>query len=665
MNRTAATLATVVAAWLAMPARAEEPTRARLFETTTVTLVLLDVEVTDKAGRPIRGLKKEDFAVRTNGRLWTIESVDDLCPCTGQDHGKPRALLESSAKPAAEPGGEPAAEPARFILYLDFSQIQSDGRTRAIQEARRWLSQMMRPQDQVMIAVYATASGSKTLCPFTNDRARLIAALEQASADPLLNDPFPTSYFFREKECKEFPLVCPVNVADEYHHGRRSFDSLRRLIVGLETTPGRKQLILFTQNGNISPGALYGRRSFDHRHRMEEVVAEATTSRVTINTAMVGDSQFFDVTSAAAVELGFYLADATGGLYNRASGDLSRILDDTRQRCACVYRIGLQPLPGKERKLLAVSVQVQGRALRHDYYVQSLPEMDRWLRRAQAVLANPEQARDLKLTAGLVPVKAVTGHWDMKAQVALNLAGLTLLPTAAGHKGGWEIGAVLARLDGEGSWEMLGLSEVRAEDLAASETWVVHERLFTRLAPGSYRLVAFARDRAANVFGGAEAAIRLPRPDRGGIAGPVLMRSARRQIVTTLPMIDQDRRQPESHEASIVIGSIPVGDSPAGTQEALEVSSWSCGRGLAPQPDRLLRYISEEQLPILRFEQISPEPAGECYRITDRIEHWKPRPGSYTYHLRRVKEPQTAGDDASVPFEIASPLDRPAESPRP
>jgi len=301
-----------------------------------------------------------------------------------------------------------------------------------------------------------------------------------------------------------------------------------------------------------------------------------------------------------------------------------------------------------------VIVRVRGRALPHDYVTQWLTDMDRWLRKAQSVLADPQGARDLPITAGLVPVRSDSGRWELRAQVALDLAALTMLPSATGRQGAWEVGAALERLDGEGSWEMLGLSEIKSEGKGASEAWVVHERRFLHLSPGSYRMVAFVRDRAANVFGGAEAAITLPRPGKEGLVGPVLMRSDRRQIVSTLPLLMVKDEREESHGTTIVTGAIPIGDSFADPREPLEVTTFVCGGGGCP-PDRLVRYITEAGVPILRFDQARPEPAGECFRITDRIEHWKPRPGSYAYHLRCESKGEKEPASAEVPFEIVGP----------
>jgi len=626
----------------------------RLAETATVTLMLLDVEVTDENGAPVRGLTRRDFSARLDGRDWPIATVDDLCQCRPAEPPSPASPTASGAASDSTASANPApaagsGEPVQYIIYLDFSQLQTDGRGRAVKEAKRWIAERLLRADRAMIAAYSTAAGQRTLCPFTEDRSRLVSALDATLSNPVLIDPFPSYLETRIQECINEPWICALNAADEYHHGRRSLESLKRFLTRLETVPGRKQLLLFHQNGVIHPGRLYGRPESDHQRRLEDVAAEATVSRVVIHPLNEYDTVTPGVMSKEVGGFGFYFADATGGIYNRGPSDLARVLDETRLRCPCLYRIGLTPPEGKTGAIHRVAIKARGRTIPHDYVARSFTEMDRWLRTAQAVLADPAGARDLPVTAGLVPVRAVDGRWELQVQVALDMGALTMLPSAAGLQGGWEVGAALARIGTGEEWEMLGLSEVRS--YTGSSAWVVHQRSFTHLRPGRFRLVAFVRDRAANVFGGAEADLVLPKPSKGSPVGPILMRSDRRQIVSGLPLLTKAQKGESSRGAAIATGPIPAGDAPAGPDEPLEAATWICGA--QPRPDRLRRYLSEEGSPILRFEEPRTEPAGECLKITDRIERWRPRPGRYAYHLRWDEAGRTTA--VELPFEIASP----------
>ncbi len=630
--------------------------------------MLFDVEVTGRDGSPIRGLTLKDFKVRLDDRDWPIESVDDLCSCgdTTADGGA-RAAIASETSVAHEGdlgslSAPPAADPVHFILYLDFIQLQLDGRTNAIKAAKRWIEEVMQPEDRVMIVGHSSAAGLRTISPFTTDRRQLIAALDSAYVDPAFNDPFPSYLLNRQWDCMEGNPQCPINVAEEYQYGRRSLETLRRLLATLESVPGRKQLVLFMQNGTIQPGALYARKSPDHDRRVDEVVGEATMSRVVINAASL---------SARSVDLAMRLAQPTGGLYTRIVSDdfmpdVFPMMERARRRCACIYRIGLQP-PEAKTRMHRVKVFVRGRALPYSYMTGSLTAIDRWLRTAQAVLANPSASRHLAVTAGFVPVRADDGRWEVNLKVALDLGSLTMLPSEEGRQGTWEVGAALVRGNGgpEDSWEMLGTSEVRKAAAGASTIWVVHERRFVNLRPGDYRMAAFVRDTTANVFGGAEAAIVLPKPDEDGLAGPVLMRADRRQVVTMLPLLRSAGKTQESRVATMITGSIPAGDSPALALEPLEVSTWVCGRAAAPLNGRLLRFIAANEMPILRFEESAPEPAGQCLKITDRIERWEPASGDYSYRVQWVgAEGQEIGA-ATVPFAISRTLERASAAPSP
>src|SRR5437899_506019 len=87
-----------------------QPARLGLVERAGVSLTLLDVEVTDERGKPLRGLKKEDFRVRLNGREWPLYSVDDLCTCeedavAGRGVQRPQGPPAASKSAASSSGG--------------------------------------------------------------------------------------------------------------------------------------------------------------------------------------------------------------------------------------------------------------------------------------------------------------------------------------------------------------------------------------------------------------------------------------------------------------------------------------------------------------------------------------------------------------------------------
>src|SRR5262245_37814638 len=145
---------------------AEQPKPAALpgfVERSEVSLILLDVEVFDKKGAPMPGLTKEDFRVWLNGFEQQIYSVDDFCPAVrgGEDSGAGPPLETGGSAARGAEGAPPEstgpaatttqAAPAELaprplvIIYLDFLELQADGRNQAIAGAKEWIAKSLAP----------------------------------------------------------------------------------------------------------------------------------------------------------------------------------------------------------------------------------------------------------------------------------------------------------------------------------------------------------------------------------------------------------------------------------------------------------------------------------------------------------------------------------------
>ena len=107
---------------------------------------------------------------------------------------------------------------------------------------------------------------------------------------------------------------------------------------------------------------------------------------------------------------------------------------------------------------------------------------------------------------------------------------------------------------------------------------VLHQQVFSGLKPGEYRLGAFVRDRTASVFGGGEATIELPKPGKGGIVGPVMMRSAREHLRAPLPLWTKKKKVEEVRVAEIQRGPVPLDDAESVNKESLAALTMICPR---------------------------------------------------------------------------------------
>jgi VWFA-related protein len=600
-----------------------EPFDTGLVERTGITLMFLDVEVTDDEGRPIPGLKPDDFEVQINGRFQSVYSVDDLCSCAGQGTS---AMAESAVGGVAKPpldghAGEgalapplgaspaPANEAMRYVLYFDFGQLQQDGRARAIDAARRWIRESLTPESQTMLVAYASAPGLRTLVPFTADRAELLAAIEAASTDPEWLDPFPSMFWRRTGACDECCLrercpdcgntccasVCLVNARDDYQHGRRSLKALKAFLGELENTPGPKTLLLFHQNGSIFPSRFYPVRDIgDHVALLDSVGAEATLARAAVYSAYSGSFNRLESPVAdQAVTLGANLAEFTGGKYNRGNTDFESLIEDAIRGCRCVYRIGLRAPRKYKGRVFRVKVWAGGRPLDYRYRTQYLDEVDRWWRRARGVLANPGNATDVGVTAALVPQGLSEKGWQLEVQVGVDVDTLALFPAAGKQRGDWEVGAFLYRDDGRSKREMLGRSRVLLGPEGRPEAIVLHERDLDSLKPGTYHLAAFVRDRAANVFGGAEATLTLPKRNTPGMVGPIMMRAGGQFVSSPLPLL-AEKGDAAIRSSTVQTGTIPIGRGSVSQGTPVQIVTWLCAGGDLRRQPTLLRFVSKD-----------------------------------------------------------------------
>jgi len=616
----------------------QTPARAPL-ERVKVDLILIDVEVRDAQGRPLPGLNPDDFDIRVNGIRRPLYSVDDRCAC-GQAPALPAKVSEESAPgaPVAQPASdatERPAERARFILYFDFALMDLGGRAATIKAARRWVTDTMRSTDTVTIVGSTIVRGAVVLVRDNSDRNELLSALEaMKESRDFVDAHFPFMHQ-RMKECdddhregRRLLPNCNSNALDEYTHTRAALRTLAYFLDALDSEE-RKHLVLFHEMIPFEPRALYrGARLEDTQEPAAELVgATAVASRVTIHAA---GAQGADLVGQLAAEY-------TGGTFNRGPADLQKMLEEARNRCECLYRLGIEPLEKEKGRTVTITVTARNRPVAN-MRVLVRTDADRWIRKARMVLSNPGAARDLPVHAALVPVTATSSGWTVKVQVALHASALAMLPTGQGNQAEWETGAHLVQEGSQRAWDLLAVSTLSAPANARGPDWFVHERTLDDLPPGTYHLGAFVRDRAVDLFGGASATLDLPRPDADAVVGPIAMLAGRRILTLDLPLQPAPARGEPTRSAAQSNGQVPSGQAVSGEEGGppLEIMTWLCGEGVLQLPaaavERSVRYGDDV---VMTFpEESHRDDAGMCVILTDTVEAGLLDDDAYRYRLR-------------------------------
>jgi len=167
----------------------------------TLQMVIETVSVTDKSGKPIEGLKAEDFTVTENGVVQTLKFCDYMnLPLPGdtpvafatrpEDEPKPAAAKAPDPKVAALTSNQIAPEPVGDLryrnkrlltIYFDMSAMPIPDQLRAFSATLKFIKTQTTSADLLAIMQYSNGA-VKVMQDFTADRDLLLGTLDKLMA---------------------------------------------------------------------------------------------------------------------------------------------------------------------------------------------------------------------------------------------------------------------------------------------------------------------------------------------------------------------------------------------------------------------------------------------------------------------------------------------------
>jgi len=244
-------------------------------------LVNLDVIVKDKKGKPITDLKAEDFTVSENGTPQKIEFFDSTL---------------TSANETAQPGKTLSTETVSrtsSVFPRNIIALVLDGQSTELANLKHVREGMVkyireRISDTDSVALFSISGGLKLLQPFTRDKPRLIAAVENAydssivsktaeardiaeNIDSLrskiaggVSENIPATLAAGAVGSAAAETMMARRVLEQYIQLRSTLSTqqtrpvlaaLAAIAEGLRPIPGKKTLVMFSQ-GFVAPAAL-------------------------------------------------------------------------------------------------------------------------------------------------------------------------------------------------------------------------------------------------------------------------------------------------------------------------------------------------------------------------------------------------------------------------
>jgi VWFA-related protein len=140
----------------------------------TVSLVEIDVQVTNRDGKPVKGLKQEQFSVTEDGKEQKISTfeyndIEQIETAGKTDEAPITVPLGTVTSP--EEIKAVVRDHRMIVLFFDLTSLAAEDLLRSTRAAQKYLQEQMTPAD--LVAVVAFGNTLKIVANFTNDRELL------------------------------------------------------------------------------------------------------------------------------------------------------------------------------------------------------------------------------------------------------------------------------------------------------------------------------------------------------------------------------------------------------------------------------------------------------------------------------------------------------------
>jgi VWFA-related protein len=297
------------------PAPPKASADASFVDIVNVSVVNVDVYVTDKKGESVGGLARDDFELFENGRPVQITNFYSVA------NGK--ATAPGTAAPAPGPASVPAApgsiapqrldldpvklppdQRLRLVIYIDNYNLKPFDRNRVMRELRAFIGQKLDKGDELMLVTYDRELHTRR--SFTSDPALIAQAmldLEKISAQGVHDDSDHRDFLQKINDSQT------VTEAENYAHTYAestfndlsfSIDALKKMVDSLAGMPGRKAVVYVSDGLQQIAGQdlfyavqnKWGQQTssmvttleYDASKRFSELTAQANANRITFYT---------------------------------------------------------------------------------------------------------------------------------------------------------------------------------------------------------------------------------------------------------------------------------------------------------------------------------------------------------------------------------------------
>jgi VWFA-related protein len=525
-------------------------------------LVRIDVEVTDKSGKPIKGLAANQFTITDEGKPQAITSFSyadiEAIETATADNTKPIVVSvdnDGPNSPSADAISDALRDRRLIVLFFDLTSMQTDDLIRAHDAADKFVKQQMTKADVVAVVVFSTRLN--VLANFTNDRTVLNKAIAQLTPDNSANLASPLYAAAANGEYDVQEYTGAAYTPDETEFNVFNTDQKLAAVEGLADVlggiPGRKAMVEFTggitQTGeenrtqlraatdaaNRADVSIY---SIDSRGLFAAPPGGDTTTNAATGTSMFTGASVFHQTDQRedSRDTLATLSTDTGGKAFFDLGDLSDAFPAIQRDNGGYYLVGYNLGADVKRdgrwRAIRVKVNVPGAHVRYrnGYYAprdfQHLEKEDRDQQIADAINSDhPVVELPVAVETGVFRVSSTQAYVPIAAKIASSA-----LDWAQKHnKQHAEFDFAVEVRAVPSSQIVAQLRDTITVNLDAGHfEQVRHSNLLYQggvvLAPGNYRLKFVARENESGKIGTFEQNLVVPaaQPEKVTLSSVVL-----------------------------------------------------------------------------------------------------------------------------------------------
>ncbi|HTQ79928.1 MAG TPA: VWA domain-containing protein, partial [Thermoanaerobaculia bacterium] len=217
-------------------------------EVVDVSVVNVDVYVTDKQGNRVTGLTKNDFEMFEDNKPVAITNFFAVEGGKAQGVPSEAAPAESGAPSGAlEPPPVPEDQRLRLVVYIDNYNIHPFNRNKVMRDLRNFLRDHIARSDQVMLVTYDRELHVRR--PFTSDPEMIAGALtelETVTGNAVHFDSDRRDVIDRINESQSYQEAENfVHLYAESVFNDLSFtiDAMKKIVDSLAGLPGRKAIV--------------------------------------------------------------------------------------------------------------------------------------------------------------------------------------------------------------------------------------------------------------------------------------------------------------------------------------------------------------------------------------------------------------------------------------